>query len=421
MPRHDRDSYEGKSLLVSEEALQTEVGHFFEYNRSIYEIAKNFGVETAFAIHKQANQSIIDVLSACPVYEKTSWGSISTERNPVKRHAGTIIHNLRVYSTMREVLKQLGGTDVIFAPTVTIHHLLGFYLLARRHLGRDFKRLVILTRNNIASYDEGSSIPNFKRQSIIFAKLIQSLSKIYSSEEFAFTTDSERLADEYEVLCGIRPIVMPSPRIAPPRIAPLRLAEAKSDGLTRFVSLGPARFEKGIDLFETAIAQTLNAPTPLRSAQFIVQWNQPVYDGPKLVTPNEELLVHPATRYITEDMSSDVYDSELYNADCIVLPYRRSSYFARISGVAVEAVTAGIPLIYTKDTWCEGLVQISGAGIGIPDGDAKALADAIREITENIDHYRQAAKDAAKQARDANSPDSFMRLLFGLTKASKTE
>ena len=32
------------------------------------------------------------------------------------------------------------------------------------------------------------------------------------------------------------------------------------------------------------------------------------------------------------------------------------------AGVAVEAVTAGIPLIYTRDTWCEDLAADVGAG-----------------------------------------------------------
>ena len=43
--------------------------------------------------------------------------------------------------------------------------------------------------------------------------------------------------------------------------------------------------------------------------------------------------------FLEQPLDSAGYDALLASTDCMVLPYRRSSYFARISGVAVEAVT----------------------------------------------------------------------------------
>lgn len=395
-------------LLLSEEALVSEVGHFFEYTRSVVEIAAGQGITSFVAVHKDANATVIDTLPAYPVYPRTSWGTINILNNPLVRHSKTIAHNLQIYRTMSKLLDEVGPVDVVFAPTVTIHHLLGFYLLARRKLGKDFSRLVILTRNTIASYIPDDPTPKFKKQAVIFAKLIQRLSAKYTEEQFTFATDSERLADEYEVLCGIRPKVFPSPRIAPPRI----VNTPRGDTVT-YSSLGPARFEKGIDILEDAVERYAVEANEDDPARFVIQWNQPLYHGDALVEPKLALKENPKVRFITDELSSEEYDAELYGADCLIVPYRRESYFARISGVAVEAVTAGIPVIYTTNTWCEDLVTKSGAGIGVPDGDPEALANAMRIMTRDIEKYSDAAKKAAQKARDENSAEAFAELLFG--------
>jgi glycosyltransferase involved in cell wall biosynthesis len=112
-------------------------------------------------------------------------------------------------------------------------------------------------------------------------------------------------------------------------------------------------------------------------------------------------------------MTSDEYNAEVAITDCMVLPYRRDSYFARISGVAVEGVTAGKPIIYTRGTWCEGLVQSSGAGIGVPDGDIEKLAEAIEKLADEFSVYKARAVAKVEDARRSNSAEEFVEKLWG--------
>ena len=402
--------FSGRRLLVSEEALKSEVGHFYEYNRSVVEIAAHYGADSIVAVHRDANALVRGGLPARPIYAKTSWGTINTERNAVKRYFGTLRHNLRVFASMSKLLDEVGPVDVLFAPTVTIHHLPGFRLLAARRLGRDIRRMVLLTRNTLASYAPGSTVPQFKRNSEVFSRLVQNFDKTYDRDTFTFATDSERLADEYVALSGVRPVVFPSPRLAPPEAQ----APREADTVT-FGSLGPARFEKGVDVLQRAIARLISEPCGPGASRFVIQWNQDLLDeAGAIVSPDPALMAHPAVRFITKEMTSETYSAELYRANCIVLPYRRDSYYARISGVAVEAITAGIPLIYTENTWCEDLVKESGAGIGVPDGDAAALAKAMMTMTREMPYYRAMAEKAAQGARDMHSSEKFARLLFGV-------
>ena len=114
-------------------------------------------------------------------------------------------------------------------------------------------------------------------------------------------------------------------------------------------------------------------------------------------------------------MGSAEYDAEIARTDCMVLPYRRDAYFARISGVAVEAVTAGIPVIYTLDTWCADFVNEHGAGIGMRDGDVAALVSCIDQVVKRYREFSQASKARIAVASAKHSATEFLDKLWGLT------
>jgi glycosyltransferase involved in cell wall biosynthesis len=398
--------------------LQSEVGHFFEYNKAVVDLCEGLGATCHVAMHANANDRVRKGLPARPVFPRTSWGSINTEPDPVRRYMAAAGHNLMVYRTMSRLVDEMGTVDVVFAPTVTIYDIVGWRMFAARYLGSKVGRLVLLIRNAAARYEEGSSVPIFKASQRPMAAVLRSFRHFERDGRYTFATDSERLADEYEALSGCRPVVFPSPRIAPSQDASPRPMKS-GDGVV-FASLGPARLEKGIDIFQAAIAKVLKSGLS-RDARFVVQWNMPILDrSGKIMVPDAELARSDRVRILTEDLSSEGYNAELLGADCIVLPYRRDAYFARISGIAVEAATAGIPMIYTRGTWCEDLVTSSGAGIGVPDGDADALANAMIEMAANIASYRQQAAAAAERARAAHSADAFIDLLWGHESHSAT-
>jgi glycosyltransferase involved in cell wall biosynthesis len=275
--------------------------------------------------------------------------------------------------------------------------------------------MVLLFRNNAGYYIDGSDIPQFRRHAYIFGLILKSFSSLIKSGAVGFATDSDRLANEYEALCGLRPVVFPSPRIATIDASGTTKKVAKDfkRPCVRFSCLGPARFEKGIDLLQDAIKQVL-ARRGQEDVLFVVQWNEQVRDAAGAIYPPDPALVADGrVQFLTKPLTSAEYDAQVRLTDCMVLPYRRSSYFARISGVAVEGVTAGVPIIYTLGTWCDALVNNCGAGIGVPDGDVKALARAIETMADNYGIYKMGAGAKAAEARQLNSAEAFIEKLWG--------
>lgn len=400
-----------RRLLVVEEALKNRTGHFYEYVKSVAELNASLGGETLVVSHADTDGGVREELGAWPLFERSNWDGVYNERAAWKRYLGVARHNWYVYRVMNRFVQEHGPFDVLFAPTVVIHQLLGWRLLMAQHGGRGIGQMILLFRNNAGSYVEDSPAPVFKRSAVVLRWALRSFRNLLANARARLVTDSTRLATEYRCLSGLDLEVWPSPRMA--SFAALQADSRAADARIVFSCLGPARFEKGIDVMQAAIAKFL-ARHPDAAVRFVIQWNAPIRDAqgaPYL--PDPALRGDPRVTLIEDSMSSAAYDAAVAATDVMLLPYRRASYFARISGVAVEAVTAGIPIIYTRDTWCEDLVNDVGAGIGVADGDVEGLAAAIGRMVSEYDHFRAQARARAEKARQSHSGDAFLQKLWG--------
>ncbi|MET0251966.1 MAG: glycosyltransferase [Novosphingobium sp.] len=399
----------GKRLLIVEEALRDFVGHWYEYVRSVSELSRADGAEVTVIAHARADDALRATLPLHPLFPKTLWHGDYRNGGWLWRQSAVFRHNLLVFRTLRRFLRRHGPFDAVFVPTVIVYHIWAWRLLFWLHR-RSIGRLVMLIRNSAATYDTPGASPRFARRTRLLRWGIRSFARDFASSRAVFATDSDRLADEYRAMSGIAPIVFPSPRIASP--ASLRRDRDPGTGVT-FACLGPARFEKGIDVLQQAMGLYLSDPAA-PPARFVVQWNMPVADAAGAAyEPDPALAADPRVTFLTQPLASEAYDAVLGESDCMVLPYRRDSYFARISGVAVEAVTAGIPIITTTDTWTANLVATSGAGLAIEDGDAAALAGAMAELARDYDRFGGEAQARRGVAMAQHSGAAFLTALWG--------
>ena len=133
------------------------------------------------------------------------------------------------------------------------------------------------------------------------------------------------------------------------------------------------------------------------NAEFRIVWPKPFQmpDGswlePKMFT---HLGSH--VRFIEHALSPEQYFQALVETDWLILPYRVGSYMGRCSRISIEASALGIPVIYTQGTDLEEVVRLHGEGVGIPDEDADALAQAIKLAIQKNQHFKE--KSVEKQA-----------------------
>ncbi len=399
----------GRRILIIEEALRTTTGHFFEYDRAVKEASEARGAVAVVAGHAAMDDDVRKALSAEAAFPRTCWEIGFGAMGPLRRQCEIVRHNAMFYRTVRKLLRSHGPFDVVFAPTVTIYHAPAMALLARTVPTAQAGRFVSFFRNSVGVRDSDGVWHIDRLKGAVWRRVFRSLEVSAQQGRSAQVTDSSRLAEEYAVLTGGALTVLPHPAMT------VRdLVQQRDFDLTPFTfgHLGPPRLEKGVDIFLDAIGQFLDA-RPNADVRFLVQWNQPLYgaDG-RAVEPDAALEADPRVTFIRDPMDSEAYLAQLKSIDCMVLPYRRDAYASRISGIAVEAATAGQCLIVSEDTWLSDLMCEHGHGLTVPDGDITALAAAMAQIFDNRQAMAARGRERGEPAQAFHSSNRFINLLW---------
>ncbi|GAA5511078.1 glycosyltransferase [Novipirellula caenicola] len=405
-------------LLIVEEALRDQEGHWFEYNRATKAAVGKVGKTK---VEMLGNITMVDSvaheLGAKPHFRFTVWDQIYNHPQAWKRYLGILQHNRRLYQDLSSHFANAEYCDTVFAPTVVLHHFLGYYKFTKKFGGKKFRQLVLLVRNNIAIYDSDGN-RTFRSTAKFWKWAIQRFQPMINSGLVRFVTDSERLADEYEELTGIRFQALPHPSLigiyAPSDGAKVSGDVAQPKGVRLFLP-GPARYEKGADRLVEA-AKLLDKRDDLPPIEIVLQWSSAfsLPDGSELGPSDlSKLGLEKVTFDIIEKpLDSDSYHKQLLRADLIVLPYRREAYFARISGVAVEAMMLGKPILYTSNTWVGTIAERFGCGIAM-ENNTMGVRDAIVLAAGQLHAICSDSQSAKLKVSEFFSANSFASILIG--------
>ena len=97
-----------------------------------------------------------------------------------------------------------------------------------------------------------------------------------------------------------------------------------------------------------------------------------------------------------EPAGKDLWSSLLERSDLVLCPYARQSYQGGFSGVAVEAIANGIPVVGPAGTGIEMLIDEFGeAGTVFDRQEPDAIVDATVKLLDDFDRYAALAHQAA--------------------------
>jgi glycosyltransferase involved in cell wall biosynthesis len=398
----------GKKLLICEEALINQKGHFQSWIKAIRQVHLDAGAEVFVAGSRNVFEDVKADLDVLPTYSANSWDHTVSGKWPAwRRHLWVLLHNWRLFFETRRVLLNVGPVDILLFTAVRVHHVIGLRLLCLVGLGRHFNKLVFFLLTSQAEYDSSFTSYRFPAQSRLLALILGSFRRLSRRGLVVLAGDSHITCAEYEELARVPMTLFPSPGSS------LRYEKLSSYNISPvFAIFGVSTWDKGIDVFQDAILHFLSR-NPSSTASFVLQWGVPCVGPNATVIPiSDRLRSHPNIILLERRLSNSEYSSYFSNSDFIVLPYRKSTYFNRISGVAVEAAISGKPMIVTENTWLSWAIQEFGSGFAVPEGDVDALSHAIEHCCADRAALQAQAQRRMAVARNYNSSERYLNILW---------
>lgn len=397
-------------LLLLEEALQFGTGHWPLYIGDIADAFRSAGDDVRVLAHRQASAALLQSLRATPWFSRNCWTDSRFQGG-----LGGLRHAIGYAGETRSWLRQAPDTDWVLALTIRVQHLLAFSLLCRRPWHQGKRRYLLLFVQGFGEYLGSQSALTFpSTPSTRLARLcFRLLAPAVISGRVVLAAETRAMQSELETFSHLPVRLFPHPVVS---TTPTPLAcsgeIAQAHQTVTITCPGFARYEKGNDLLQGA-CKLLFAAESSRDLRVICQWPDPfaLPDG-SLATPDPELLADGRYQLINQSLDRQAYADLLARSQLIVLPYRRSSYHNRVSRVAIEAALQGIPLVYMAGTWCEEIVQISGAGVSISEETPEATFEALRAALPQLPELRDRAVQACGRIRDNYSAQRFRQLLL---------
>jgi glycosyltransferase involved in cell wall biosynthesis len=179
-------------------------------------------------------------------------------------------------------------------------------------------------------------------------------------------------------------------RSTPYPITPFPTVEGPSE-FRHILFAGAARQDKGfhhvVDLAEYMNRNDIMVP-------FWIQTSPDHYDRYEESTQRDlsrlERIKQPWISIFPQTLGREGYE-ELYRGGICLQPYRREDFVERISGITLDALSLGCPVIVPGGTWMAGIIDRFGAGITLNRFSSKDLMDAVDAIRTNYHDFRDRA------------------------------
>jgi glycosyltransferase involved in cell wall biosynthesis len=138
-----------------------------------------------------------------------------------------------------------------------------------------------------------------------------------------------------------------------------------------------------------------------------------------------ELEARAAARGVPLEIETTVAHAEMPAAyasfDVLALPSRTTPAWSEQFGrVLVEALSCGVPVVGSDSGEIPWVIESTGGGLVVPEGDARALRDALRRLRDDPALRRDLARRGSERVRARFSVEAVARRLDAALRTAMT-
>ncbi len=221
--------------------------------------------------------------------------------------------------------------------------------------------------------------------------------------DLAIFCTTERLVEIFR-RCGFRHATMlPYP-------APAATRDASPVPFRRLLFAGAARKDKGFGIVVDLVHRLAMTNAEVPVAVQITPDHYGKYDEPtRADIARLEAIRYPPLTLIRETPSPEEYAANFPGSICLQ-PYDPGEFADRVSGVTLDALAHGCPIVATVGTWTSRLIAPFDAGVAVEAPDATKLHAAVNTLRADYPRYRGNALAAARARETSAWGPLFARL-----------
>lgn len=199
--------------------------------------------------------------------------------------------------------------------------------------------------------------------------------------------------------------------VAPYPIAKTKERHSPSSAFFKVLFAGAAREDKGfskvVDLIEYEAEKNSRIPFAIQ----ISSEHYSKYDKRTQLDITRLNKIH--YEYLTiykETLSENAY-TNLFAGSICIQPYDPIAFADRVSGVTLDALMAGSPVITSAGTWIAKIVGRFNAGVILKSTSATEMHEALKEAINNYEVYSENAIKASNALKDENNVMHLLSIL----------
>jgi glycosyltransferase involved in cell wall biosynthesis len=394
--------------LIVEDSLESRQGHWFEYLEGFCRELPKVGDEVTLLVSRRAEPFIQEHLGGLPVLPESVYLKMSDGAPAWRRNARIPAHAVKTFWAVRRQLRA-EAADVIFVPTVTAHHLLGWFWLVKTTLRCQQAKVLLFFPGLPLCQQKAGAMLDGSPTSRLMRSLLRQLKAEIRNRKLILGVETHEMKQAAEQAFAVPFAYFPHPVAQENEKTENR--KQKSEFLT-FACYGAARHEKGSDVLVAAIEEYLNR-FPNSRVKFLIQWLEDFSLPDKTIAELPKVLKkHPQVEVIRHFFGDGEYAQRLAQTHVLLLPYRQSTYGLRVSRVAIEAMTHGIPIVVTRGTTMEDQTEQFGAALPCEDGDKESLVKAIGQMEQNFEAFKMIAEQKRSKACEHFSVRQFRNAIL---------